>query len=94
LNYAPTDMFAVVLYINQETTPAANEKMRQVTEAIIDLTLGVNGTFFLPYQLYYTPAQLQQAYPNIQAFFEAKKQYDPEMRLTNTFYERYADSLE
>lgn len=93
LNYAPTDMFAVVLYINQDTTPEANERMQKVTEEIIDLTLSLNGTFFLPYQLYSTPEQLQQAYPNIQAFFEAKKQYDPQLILTNTFYEKYANSL-
>ena len=93
LNYAPTDMFAVVLYINQNTTPTGNEKMRRVTEQIIDLALNSDGTFFLPYQLYYTPEQLQRAYPNIKAFFEAKKQYDPQLLLTNTFYEKYANSF-
>ena len=94
LNYAPTDMFALVLYLNQETTDEANAKMRKLTEEIIDLTISVNGTFFLPYQLYYTPEQLQQAYPNIEAFFEAKKQYDPNLVLTNTFYERYVGMVE
>ncbi|MEM7345381.1 MAG: FAD-binding oxidoreductase, partial [Chloroflexota bacterium] len=52
LNYAPTDMFSVVLYINQETTDEANAKMQQVTEELIDLTIAHQGTFFLPYQLY------------------------------------------
>jgi FAD/FMN-containing dehydrogenase len=94
LNYAPTDMFAVVLYINQETTPEGNERMRRLTGQIIDLALNLNGTFFLPYQLYYTSEQLQRAYPNIKAFFEAKKQYDPQLLLTNTFYEKYAKSFE
>jgi FAD/FMN-containing dehydrogenase len=89
LNYVPTEMFAVVLYINQETTPEANQRMQVVTEAVIDLAISLNGTFFLPYQLYYTPAQLQAAYPNIKAFFAAKKEYDPQLVLTNTFYEKY-----
>jgi FAD/FMN-containing dehydrogenase len=93
LNYAPTEMFAVVLYINQGTTPADNEQMRKVTGEIIDLTLRVGGTFFLPYQLYYTPEQLQQAYPTVAEFFAAKRRYDPELILTNTFYERYAPSF-
>ncbi len=90
LNYATQDMFSVVLYINQETTPAANEKMRQVTAELIDLAINLDGAFFLPYQLYYTPEQLEQAYPNIDLFFAKKLRYDPEELLTNTFYEKYA----
>jgi FAD/FMN-containing dehydrogenase len=90
LNYAPTDMFAVVLYINQPTTDEGNRRMAATTRQIIDLALAHNGTFFLPYQLYYTPDQLRRAYPNIDAVFAAKQRYDPNALLTNTFYERFA----
>jgi FAD/FMN-containing dehydrogenase len=90
LNYAPTDMFAVVLYLNQNITAEDTERMRRVTEQVIDLAISLDGTFFLPYQLSYSPAQLQQAYPEIEAFFAAKKQYDPDLVLTNTFYETFA----
>src|SRR5262249_6057607 len=55
LTYAPTEMFAVVLYINQPTTAQGNESMRTQTRETIDLALDVGGTFFLPYQLYYSP---------------------------------------
>jgi FAD/FMN-containing dehydrogenase len=89
LTYAPTDMFAVVLYVNQPTTVEGNDAMRTQTRETIDLALGVGGTFFLPYQLYYTAEQVQQAYPQIDAFFAAKRQYDPQGLLTNTFYERF-----
>lgn len=93
LNYAPTDMFSIVLYINQDTTDEGNERMGNVTRQIIDLTIGLDGTFFLPYQLHFTPGQLQRAYPGITAFFEAKKRYDPQLVLTNTFYEKYSKSV-
>ena len=83
-------MFALVLYINQNTNDAENQRMRQVTRQMIDFATSLNGKFFLPYQLHYTPAQLQQAYPEIHAFFEAKKRYDPQLLLTNTFYEKFA----
>jgi len=33
---------------------------------------------------------LERAYPEIRAFFAAKRQYDPEERFTNTFYAKYA----
>jgi FAD/FMN-containing dehydrogenase len=89
LNYAPGEMYSIVLYINQPTTPEGNEKMGVVTRELIDLTAEVNGRFFLPYQLHYTPEQLQRSYPMIGEFFAAKKTYDPEGLFTNTFYEKY-----
>lgn len=94
LTYAPTEMFSIVLYINQPTDSAGNEQMRRVTSELIDLTTEVGGRFFLPYQLHYTEAQLQRAYPEISSFFAAKRRYDPDLLLTNTFYEKYAKNLE
>ncbi len=93
LNYAPTDMFSIVLYINQRTDSAGNEQMRQVTRELIDLTTQLGGRFFLPYQLHYTDEQLKQSYPEIKSFFETKKRYDPDLILTNTFYEIYSEDL-
>jgi FAD/FMN-containing dehydrogenase len=93
LTYAPAEAFSVVLYINQTMDEAGNAKMHTVTKALIDLTVRLNGRFFLPYQLHYTPEQLEQAYPEIRAFFAAKRQYDPTLLLTNTWYEKYAPSF-
>ena len=89
LNYAPAEMYSIVLYINQPATPEGNERMGTVTRELIDLTAKVNGRFFLPYQLHYTPEQLQRSYPMIDDFFAAKKSYDPEGLFTNTWYEKY-----
>ena len=89
LTYAPSDMFAVVLYLNQTTDQAGNERMAALTRDLIDLTINVGGRFFLPYQLHYTADQLARAYPEIGRFFQAKKRYDPDLLLTNTFYEKY-----
>lgn len=93
LTYAPTEAFSIVLYINQRMDEADNAKMRMVTGALIDLTLSLNGRFFLPYQLHYTPEQLEESYPEIRAFFAAKRQVDPDLLLTNTWYEKYAPSF-
>jgi FAD/FMN-containing dehydrogenase len=90
LNYAPADMFAVVLYVNQKTDERGNEAMVRFTREMIDLTIQSGGRFFLPYQLHYTPEQLRGAYPEIEAFFRAKDTYDPQHLLTNTFYNKYA----
>ena len=94
LNYAPVDAFSFVLYINQKTDSAGNEKMRVVTGELIDLTTQLSGRFFLPYQLYYSKEQLEQAYPEIGSFFAAKREVDPDLLLTNKFYEKYAVGFE
>jgi FAD/FMN-containing dehydrogenase len=93
LTYAPSDMFAIVLYVNQTTDEEGDQGMARFTRELIDLTIQSGGRFFLPYQLHYTPEQLRQSYPNIEAFFRAKDLYDPGHLLTNTFYNKYAPSI-
>ncbi|MBA2306857.1 FAD-binding oxidoreductase [Candidatus Dependentiae bacterium] len=90
LTYAPQDMFALVLYLNQRATPGALKAMEKVTGQLIDITTKFGGTFFLPYQLHYTKAQLLAAYPSIDTFFALKRKYDPHLLFMNTFYAKYA----
>ncbi len=64
--------------------------MELLTRHLIDITLTFDGTFFLPYQLYFTSEQLHRAYPNIDAFFALKRHHDPSLLFMNSFYARYA----
>jgi FAD/FMN-containing dehydrogenase len=89
LNYAPEDMFSIVLYINQRTDSNGNEQMKKLTQELIAITQMHGGRFFLPYQLHYTSEQLHTAYPEIDTFFDKKSKYDPGSLLTNTWYEKY-----
>ncbi|HEU4704100.1 MAG TPA: FAD-binding oxidoreductase, partial [Sphingomicrobium sp.] len=91
LSYAPRPAFSVVLYVNQPTTPGGNEAMARLTRALVDLTIANGGRFFLPYQLHYTPGQLERSYPEIGAFFAAKKRWDPDGLFRNSWYDRYAN---
>ena len=94
LSYAPTDRFAVVLYVNQKTTPEGDAAMADATRQLIDAATARDGTFYLPYQLRYTPQHLRQAYPGIDAFFARKRRYDPRERFSNHLYERYGTAPE
>ena len=90
LSYAPADdMIAVVLYVSQATTRSGNDQMARLTRDLIDLCATNGGRFFLPYQLHYTAEQLTRSYPEVRAFFEAKRRYDPTELFVNTFYERF-----
>lgn len=89
LTYAPEDAFSLVLYINQPATAEGNQRMAALTSALIDATIAHGGRFFLPYQLHYSAAQLRASYPEIGAFFAAKRRYDPGGLFSNTFYRKY-----
>jgi len=93
LSYAPAPAFSIVLYLNQPTTDEGTERMRRLTSDLIDLTAREGGRFFLPYQLHYTPEQLARSYPEIGAFFAAKRDWDPDGLFSNTWYARYAPSF-
>ncbi len=91
LPYAKRDMFAFVLYFNQKLDEKASRVLRQTTTDLIDLAIGLGGTFYLPYQLYYSGEQLRAAYPEIDKFFAAKKKYDPNSIFSNKLFEKYAN---
>ena len=89
LPYAKQAMFGLVLYFNQGFNDAESLVLQRTTRDLIDVALGVNGTYYLPYQLFYSPEQLRRAYPEIDRCFAAKRKYDPFGLLTNKFYEAY-----
>ncbi|PDQ21663.1 FAD-binding protein [Mesorhizobium sanjuanii] len=86
LNYAPEPAYSLVLYINQPTDADGNARMRELTRALIDLTIRHGGRFFLPYQLHYTGKQLLASYPELPSFLAKKRQYDPAELFSSTFY--------
>ena len=90
LTYAPEPAYSIVLYLNQRTDTAGNAAMARLTSDLIDLTIARGGRFFLPYQLHYSPEQLERSYPEVRDFFAAKRTWDPEGRFSNSWYERYA----
>jgi FAD/FMN-containing dehydrogenase len=89
LPYAKEDMFGFVLYFNVRFNPKENEILRKTTVDLIDAAQKTGGTYYLPYQLFYSREQLHRAYPEIDDFFSAKKKYDPIGLFSNKFYEEY-----
>ncbi len=87
-----TDVYGVVRITQEEHVRGALALARarglKVSAAGVRHSMG--GRFFLPYQLHYTPQQLERSYPKITSFFRTKRRYDPDHLLTNTWYETYA----
>jgi FAD/FMN-containing dehydrogenase len=91
LSYAPGPRLSVVFYLSQEVNPQADLDMRSLTRHLIGLALDHGGTFYLPYQQHYTRAELERAYPDVDAFFALKRARDPGLLFMNSFYGRYAE---
>lgn len=89
LPYAKTDMFGLVLYFNVKFNDRDNLILRDTTTELIDTAVQAGGTFYLPYQLFYSQEQLDRAYPENKSFFAAKRKYDPTELFSNAFYEKY-----
>ena len=89
LSYSKEDMFALVFLINQGISEKEIEKTGEVVREIIDLALELDGSYYLPYYHYPTKEQMRKAYPTAEEFFQKKKEYDPEERFMNQFYEEY-----
>jgi FAD/FMN-containing dehydrogenase len=91
LPYATEDMFGFVLYFNHRLSVAEQEKLTAVTQRLIHASQDLGGTFYLPYQLVYSPEDLQKSYPGIGAFMQAKREQDPEELFSNKWYEKYRE---
>lgn len=89
LRYANNDQFAFVLLFNQPLTPEADAKLEAATREIVEATLALGGSYYLPYRLHATPDQFQRAYPASTRFFAEKKKYDPSGLFQNGFMRRY-----
>ncbi len=89
LPYAKQDMFAFVLYFNVGFDHKENEILKRTTTDLIDVAERADGTYYLPYQLFYSRDQLKRAYPEIDGFFAVKKTFDPIGLFSNKFYEKY-----
>src|SRR6185436_7423963 len=57
LPYAKDDRFAFVLYFNQKLNEKESKILQKTTTDLIDVATSLGGTFYLPYQLYYSEAQ-------------------------------------
>ncbi len=90
LPYAKEDMFAFVLYFNQKLNEEESKILQKTTTDLIDVAENLGGTFYLPYQLYYSEKQLHKAYPEIDEVFATKMRYDPIELFSNKFYDKYA----
>jgi FAD/FMN-containing dehydrogenase len=89
LTYAPQPRIAAVMLFVQKRTTEADDDMRAMTVKLIDRTLAIGGSYYLPYRLHATRHQMRSAYPHLDEFIAAKRRYDPQLRFRNALWDTY-----
>ena len=64
-----------------------------MTQALIERTLDIGGTYYLPYRPHATRDQLLRGYPRAEEFVARKKELDPDGVFRNMFWDRYLEGL-
>ena len=89
LAWAPTEVFAFVLYYKQGTDGTSRSEVGKWTRELIDAALRNGGRYYLPYQPVATRAQFATAYPRATELFATKRRVDPTNKFTNNLWDLY-----
>ncbi len=93
LAYAPGPRIACVMLFSQEMTVRAEADHARMTQELIQRTLDIGGTYYLPYRPHATRAQLKQGYPRAEEFVARKLELDPDRVFRNAFWNTYMEGL-
>ena len=90
LSYAPREeALAAVLYINEPLSASGRVRAKTLIQRLTRLAVQHQGTFYLTYARDVEIGDLRDAYPRIDAFFQAKHRMDPGNRFTSRFFQLY-----
>ena len=89
LPYARQDMFGLVMLFTIGRELEAENGISSMAGELIDLAHSMDGTFYLPYRNFATPAQLRKCYPEFSEFLNKKKELDPQEIFSSGFYQKY-----
>lgn len=89
LSYAPADRIACVMLFSQEKTHRGEEDMKRMTRELIDRTLALGGSYYLPYRLHARADQMVKAYPGMRPFVAKKRAMDPNSLFRHAMWDQY-----
>src|SRR4029078_1331756 len=89
LAWAPSEVFAFVLYYRQGTDPESRRAGGRWTRELIDAAVASGGRYYLPYQPVATRAQFAAAYPSSTELFAVKRKVNPTGKFTNALWDLY-----
>ena len=89
LAWAKEEVFAYVVWYKQFTNEIEKNKVAVWTRELIDASLSLNGSYYLPYQVHATKEQFHKAYPNAKKLMDLKAKLDPTFKFRNVIWDTY-----
>ena len=79
----------VIFNLHIEHTPGAIEHAAETFRQLIDAGIAHHGSYYLTYHRWARKDQVERCYPQMAAFLELKRRYDPEERFQSNWYRHY-----
>lgn len=89
LAWAKEEVFAFVVWYKQYTNDVEKNKVGVWTRELIDVSISLNGSYYLPYQVHASKEQFLKAYPNAIKLMELKNKLDPSNKFRNVIWDTY-----
>ena len=89
LNWAKQPYACIVFNLHFEHTERGIGKVADDLRCLIDLATDKGGSYFLTYNRFATPAQLQRCYPQFGQFLALKDLYDPDGVFSSDWHKAY-----
>ena len=81
--------FCFVLYYRVRKSVEADLELEKIHNELTEITLNLEGRFYLPYRHHYSDEQLKRSYPRIGEFFDQKVTHDPNGLFSSAWSEHY-----
>jgi len=79
----------IIFNLHVDHTPAAIEGAAEAFRALIDLGIEHGGSYYLTYHRWARQDQVERCYPQMRAFLDRKRQYDPGEVFQSNWYRHY-----
>jgi FAD/FMN-containing dehydrogenase len=89
LSWATTEVFSFVVYYRQKIDKKSIAQVKKWSLEMLDTTLKLGGSYYLPYQIFATNEQFNLAYQNAGKFFTLKHKLDKNNRFNNQLWDKY-----
>lgn len=93
LPWARQDYACVIFNLHTPHTADGVAATHAAFRRLIDLAIARDGSFYLTYARAASADQVRACHPAIEAFFDAKRRYDPQERFQSSWYRHYAALL-
>jgi FAD/FMN-containing dehydrogenase len=93
LAWAKCAYACIVFNLHVDHSPEGLEEAQTSLCALIDLAIGLGGSFYLTYHKFATKQQVETCYPQFRQFLELKRRYDPDEIFQSDWYRHYKELL-